>query len=89
MPAHSKTPVMKHSPAPWVIQSGGVRDAKGHLVIMDEHNAAHICLCVNAHEELVSALRDALAFMEQVVAEHWIGDIKTENKAKAILSKLP
>lgn len=42
---------------------------------------------IQQRDELLAVLSKALQFMEQVAAEHSIGDIKTENLARAAIAK--
>lgn len=66
--------VVKHSPTPWRVRSsdktivGGDESVVGDFgpcIVGPDHegegNAAHIVKCVNAHDELVAALREVVA----------------------------
>ncbi len=64
-----------HTPTPWkVVEQNQVIHAEGdncHLMVADcftRGNAAHIVKCVNAHDELVAAVRDAYTHAAQQVA---------------------
>ena len=53
----------KVSPRPWRVEDGCIVDAEGFLVVMvgpdDDALFSHIVRCVNAHDGLVEALREA------------------------------
>jgi hypothetical protein len=67
------TQATKHTPAPWYTDNACICASNGRALIAiediacedeDENNAAHIVRCVNAHDELVAALRDCVLQIE-------------------------
>jgi hypothetical protein len=90
---------MKHTPTPWTTLFDGdevqIGDSSGNFVAMtlpcessgaterDYANAAHIVKCVNAHDELVAALKT-------MVEDAWYAGPTHEGleQAKNLLNKL-
>ncbi len=57
-----------HTPTPWIVDGNAIRDeAKFCLALVEKNNrsanAAYIVKCVNAHEELLAACKEALDWM--------------------------
>lgn len=60
---------MSHTPAPWVVTKAGLIETADnwmwvthHSYRMRDFDATHIVKCVNAHDELVTAAKAALAY---------------------------
>lgn len=101
MPTHSKTPVMKHSPTPWTVEAGEnvifIYDSReglpslAHVGKRDQDhdgyaNAAHICLCVNAHEELKAKLLEVVSIFQGRV--HSTAAMNVLHEASELIARL-
>ncbi len=84
-----------HTPTPWYVETTAVYDAKNLLVTdtcftggrpgPNRANAAHIVKCVNAHDELVAALRSVITAADEVGPKTWSMAVA---EVRAALSKV-
>lgn len=95
---------MKHSPTPWKVDPEPYREGGYYIQTSTQcvamtcdcpqpeeqqlANAAHICLCVNAHEELVEALQRVLIFDQRISACSVDGGSALIKDIRALLSRL-
>jgi hypothetical protein len=79
-----------HTPTPWFAQGklivGATPDDGQIGAAYDLEDAAHIVLCVNAHDDLVAALRAMLIVYEHGECEAMHPDV-AENMARAALAE--
>lgn len=92
---------VKHTPTPWVADENAINDNIGVEIALitsdmrtweeDDANAAHIVKCVNLHDELVDALKDAVSGISYVRQKHGdlygVGFDRVEMIANAALKK--
>jgi hypothetical protein len=94
--------MIEHSPTPWKIDDGILRDANGKYImrampigcrITDQREADHTygLRCVNTRDELVAALADIVNMIEAAASRNLNGGISTTCitmiKARAALAK--